>query len=89
MGQIELVYQNNLFVLLSPINESSRLRQIGQIKLGHPNHTNISEACFCNPEGTFIHTAAAPRERRMLALLATVPNAFAGFATVRRSQLVL
>ena len=75
-----------LFVLLSPINESSRLRQIGQIKLGHPNHTNISEVCFRNPEGTIIHTR---QPRTMLALLATVPNAFAGFATVRRSQLVL
>ena len=53
------------------------------------NHTNISPACFRNPEGTIIDTTQPRRERRMLALLATVPNAFAGFATVRRSQLVL
>ena len=42
MGQIELVYQNNLFVLLSPINESSAFAKSGKLNLTPKPHKYIA-----------------------------------------------
>ena len=79
----EFLAPKHLFVLLSPTNDAVMR------KLNPDTQSTQIYAKFRNPEGTIIHTAEAPTKPRMLALLATVPNAFAGFATVRRSQLVV